>query len=1366
MAIQAHGISNRSDDEQDGIHLLWMPPNKAGYSLDGFDVWRRAHRRDEKLSCYTLDQDDFSVLNSQLRVNTPMARIGMRLAPCPTPPGDLPDEPSSKAEDDDEVNPRERLRSLIDDENVLGVNELRTVGNEAAATVLDRRLSELTVARSTIHQPKPTRCILYEFRLNTPCHYVRLRFRPIGGIALAFREDKVVAAEVFVFSQDHWQVELAREGIDRVMVWVARSATGIQVCCRNRLDLKPGEGWQDARLIAKNLQLPFRRVNPAVNTLAQEEGLAASRLLGSEQLGVGRFEDLSETMNGSVASHVSPVHLSTVVRDSEQQEFIEVSPWPLGLALSIEARWRRALGLAFLDKGGDLTEGDVYDYRIVGRFRRRDIEETLLGFHSVPLGTPLPRTVYLDQVRFDFSDEREVIAHPKIPPNALVHVFRKGVEIRGRATLTFPEPITRIVLELEPDSVSMNYRALNDGQMFIGLNQEVEGGALPAQRRVELDFDDPVVRLELNGRGLLYGVRLRTVAAGVDADDVIERDAYVTAVRYEETPSPSAPPVLGTTNLQAPLPVGDPQITAQTPPNLMGFKLWWLPPSSGNNWPEGWWPEDVPAAPPVEVVGFDIERRRVDTNGDWKPFDVDPENGMTALVGSARGSSGSPSQLRPGDDLLEHFPEVGLPVSPVPTLSSLEDVLISLSDNDGPPPGSLHQYRIRSVDAIGRRSDSATNGSIVQLRKRRPPPRPPGLQVDATQMTPRGVQARLLQASDPTLSQEEAALLDNRPNAVLLKWGWTAEERRADPWAKEFRLYWIDQPPDLIHGEFVGSASLSGGTYQLAAQLTADVANDEFAGQFVKAGRHPFRIVSHAGGVAGNPIVFSLAPSALAINPAPTPSAGRFTLRPELDGGELQPENWDERSHVVPITAETEYQWVFPQTLTLDADHPRARVWVGVSASDDQDYVADVIASTETNGGRPGNESSIVVAPVEGRWRGRPTLSVPPPLPNVPETVLPEVPGDHVLHAIDLPGLLASVSLPANLRWRLERLSVADLVSKVTARADDTIQIELPRGATTPYTLANPGDRSSFLAQIRTGEAARIENRFILDIAIKTNDNGFTEYWQRALPEAVELEEVAATVSNKAERYLYRVRAVDAANHVSAGAAYLPQVFRVPSQRMPRVPDLLRIRPAADHVIVNLRSAEQFDLQGVLLFSYATDDSSNADPGKPDLLRTPNRRDLYPSDGIRLRLPDGQLLEPSFHATSAAIQAGSVLTWELSSAIGFRKKVYVWAVTVTRDGVCSPIAGPLASSTGSPPPAVPTLSVSRANSNDESSWTTPTTTTLVRLERLLAGEWAPVTLWLTDEQTTYTVRHEAGVRYRLVAREGRLRTVGFEVTPT
>ena len=713
----AHGIANLSDDALDGIHLLWTPPISAGYSLDGFDIWRREHRVDDKLRCLVLSDSELETLHARFAISLQDFDLRVQLTECPTVVQSIPDEPFSKNQ------PLPSPQAIPNSPSPLTPSEISTALErrpiESVATVDQSRV--LQDARRTA----PVGCIKYTLKLREPCFEVLVVIQSTGGLALALREDKVVSTKVFESTGDNesWRVVFENEGIDCVLFWVGRSVQSMEICCRTRRAKTAQSGWSDATLIAKNIQLPFQTIHSSAGSVEDEEGISESRLVDGEKLGAGQFELLSESMNGVLKADASPVHWSAYVRDNEDQPFTEVSPWSMGLALALEAHWRRALGLGFLDKGNGLVDGRRYDYRIVGRFYRRDVQESLLGFHSVPIGTALPKSIYLDNLLIEFSDSREVISHPAPPTGGVFHVFRKGVSLKDKTTLTFPEPLEAVVLECELDSVNATYRALSES-LLIGTPAVIDEGNLPKLQRVRLDFAVPVVRLEIRGEALLYGVRLDPVPAAEDPLGIVEQDAFVEGVTYEKTAAPNAPAVLGTVNLQKTLLAGSPEITTQTPPNLVGFTLWWLPPPAGD-WPLGWWPDDVPSAAPSEVIGFALDRRQVDGDRIWRPFEVDPQTKLPYLVASARSARHVPEVLHAGDDLLQLYPELRKPDMPVPLLSSLEDVLISLETGIGPAPGSLHQYRIRSVDAIGRQSSVATEGSVVQLQKRRPPPDPP-----------------------------------------------------------------------------------------------------------------------------------------------------------------------------------------------------------------------------------------------------------------------------------------------------------------------------------------------------------------------------------------------------------------------------------------------------------------------------------------------------------------------------------------------------------------------------------------------------------------------------------------------------------------
>jgi hypothetical protein len=404
--------------------------------------------------------------------------------------------------------------------------------------------------------------------------------------------------------------------------------------------------------------------------------------------------------------------------------------------------------------------------------------------------------------------------------------------------------------------------------------------------------------------------------------------------------------------------------------------------------------------------------------------------------------------------------------------------------------------------------------------------------------------------------------------------------------------------------------------------LSHSVTADQFVGEYINAGGYPFRIAGHDVGSAAG---FRLEPSQLSATPQPVPAQGRFQLGPSLSGEELRPPAWAERTHVVPIdAARVTYEYVFPHVLPIDAAHPRARVWVGVSAADDQAYRQDALPAGRPNGGRPGNEGSIVPAMADGRWLGRPDLQAPPPLPDVPTELVPEVAGDEVSYKINVPDLLPALPHPAEILFRLERLSAADLTSLLVATEADQVELLLPEpnvanGVSTfgsvphPYAIGNAADRAALVAAIRTGEPARIENRFLMDLAIRFVGTTLENFWQPASPDAVAYGWIPIRVLNKAERYLYRLRWVDAAGRFSQNVAFVPRIFRVPSLRAPAIPQLVELTPREDSVRLVVRAGERFDVTGILVFVHSEPVSTPPDRSrltKPQLLRTPNRPDL------------------------------------------------------------------------------------------------------------------------------------------------------------
>jgi hypothetical protein len=267
--------------------------------------------------------------------------------------------------------------------------------------------------------------------------------------------------------------------------------------------------WAGVPFIAKGIQLPVRNINNALSSDADEDNLASSRLLAGETFDNQSFRSVAELLNAasSDASVTSPVWHTMLTREDVQDPFIELRPWHFALSLLTNAEWRRILGFGFFDDGAGLTAGNVYDYRITGHFRYRDLKEEVLGFHSIPTGTTLPSTFYIGSTQFNSYAPAIVEIVPSISDSALTGIGRKGIALTesggGRSlAITFPSAVKRVVLELEPGvSSTLTYEAATSDYFFFGLSGSLFTDTIPTLNRVEIDFPEPISTLRLLGKG-------------------------------------------------------------------------------------------------------------------------------------------------------------------------------------------------------------------------------------------------------------------------------------------------------------------------------------------------------------------------------------------------------------------------------------------------------------------------------------------------------------------------------------------------------------------------------------------------------------------------------------------------------------------------------------------------------------------------------------------------------------------------------------------------------------------------------------------------------------------------------------------------
>ena len=389
-----------------------------------------------------------------------------------------------------------------------------------------------------------------------------------------------------------------------------------------------------------------------------------------------------------------------------------------------------------------------------------------------------------------------------------------------------------------------------------------------------------------------------------------------------------------------------------------------------------------------------------------------------------------------------------------------------------------------------------------------------------------------------------------------------------------------------------------------------------------------------------------------------------------------RPPAWVPRATVVPAGAATAYEAVLRDRLLLNPDHPTDTLWVGVSCADAEDYVPDQLAPLDT---RPGNESAIVPALATGRWHGQPTLEIPPPLADVPELRTPE-PGAEPIHfPLDLTPFLPAPALATG-RVRHERVAAATLLAACRATADGRVMampVEplAPGDAEVEIAVPNPADRAELVAALGGRRRSAVADRFLVFIAghHPYRDRLFASAHDAPLPPGAFPE----TLAPNPARWLYRVRAADAAGHVSVGSATARVVVRVPSTQPGPPPQRLPSQPGDAPAVVRVHVPEDPALTHLLLFHAP---STGAGPvPTAAVLRVPNRPDLPPGGGLWLRAPDGGLLAPTAIALDdpAAVPAaagGVELPVTIPGGPGDRTRI--WLATLTRDGIPSRLTGP------------------------------------------------------------------------------------------
>jgi len=1025
--------------------------------------------------------------------------------------------------------------------------------------------------------------------------------------------------------------------------------------------------WAGVPAIVQGLTLPLRELMPGLAGDAEELAEARSRMRPAAAVADEDFARLAAAVRPCVraAGPLRPSELALLLRENAGDDDDEARALdPLRMML-VHPAWRHALGFGWFDDDPALVPGETYEYRISASYPDEDLTDANAGFAAVPSGTLLPTDFSLRGLRFRVPRPVAVTLSPGTPTDPPVRVTRRGIALDPRRdafwltpalddwslVVDFPAPVSAVVLELA-EGHDLKYAAGPPTGPFVS-TQPVPSGPHP-----RLVFAAPVAQLRLRGTGFVHAVRPSTTGS-----DKREAAVVLAPLLLADTPLPVAPLSASATNLQVPVPVpAGPMPAAEVPArHALGFTVSWHPALAFGL---AAWPTDLEAAPPLDATIFQVERR-TEPSGAWKPV-LGDENWTLG----DRDNSERDLQLGPGCDLSLAFPEsASAPDGASLVLRLVDD--IAADDSGAPQPGDLVRYRVRTIDAIGRPSLAWTETDPVRLEKHLPPPLPVGPEALPGPLA--GVQLRVLVRDAPDLTAAETELLGADDHAIVLRWGWHAEQRQQDPLAREFRLY-AGPPMDGVSGTIVSVATLATGRvtqYQVELVLDRPVRADAAAGLRLDAG-HPFYIRSHT---AGTTVTMRVETRLRRLGAAPVPALGPVRLNLSLAADRSRPPAWGPRIAIVPITGDTAYEQVIRGRLTLSADHPADSLWIGISAADDQAYVADALAPADN---RPGNESAIVALLATGRYAGRPQLEIPPSLTAVPQLRTPE-PGAMPLHfPLDLSAFLPAQALAG--RVRHERVAAGTLLGACRATDDDRV-IGLPvdpraaNDAEAEIAVPNPADRTNLVAALRSGRSPRVEDRFLVYLA------GHHPYRDRLFVPAHEDPRVpgpfAETLPPAPDRWVYRVRGVDAAGHVSAGAATAAVVVRVPSLQAGPLPVRAARQSSDAPRALRVRVSPDDTLTHVLLFHAPSVGTGPVDAS--EIHRVPNRPDLLPAGGLWLREPDGDLLSPSARALddpAVIVEPDGTreLVLDVPGAPGARTRI--WLATLTRDGIPSAVAGP------------------------------------------------------------------------------------------
>jgi hypothetical protein len=313
-------------------------------------------------------------------------------------------------------------------------------------------------------------------------------------------------------------------------------------------------------------------------------------------------------------------------------------------------------------------------------------------------------------------------------------------------------------------------------------------------------------------------------------------------------------------------------------------------------------------------------------------------------------------------------------------------------------------------------------------------------------------------------------------------------------------------------------------------------------------------------------------------------------------------------------------------------------------------------------------------------YRGRPTFSMPPPLGEIPEVVSDEPTGRQVSFRLDGSALLSGALNPGS-SVALDRCSAPAILAITRVDGAGSITMHRGDGSAQAITFPNAADEAAVASALASDHPERLASRYLLYLLGQFDRPD--ELLKRAGGGLQRLDTLTDRVDPGPSRYLYRVRLADERGAVSAGGAILPIVARVGSTAPPAPPRQVGL-VLEGGLALTVDVDPDPDLHWVLLFNHVAPwSAAPADASAARLLRMPNRRDLYPNGGIRLRLKSGELVEPVVKSVAdpdVVIQPDGSLrltvTAPLPPPAATPETAQYWCYALSRDGIPSRALGP------------------------------------------------------------------------------------------